>query len=138
VELLTSLAATVQLELQMTTVPPCQVTAHNKAAKSPSAQYNLTGGAEPKLDVLRERLTVYRDVYLKNPSAHGKKLLDAVEKHYQNRKDKRFANIPSALILPRNAKATKVDRVLRNLRRYIADAKAIVLNVAGGEFPGKY
>ena len=109
-----------------------------KGGKSPTSEYKLTGGAEPKLDPLREMLTVYRDVYLKTPKAKGKQLLDALEQHYLSRKHRLFAKVPKPFQLPLDAKLTKVDRVLRNVNRYVNRAKTIVLNVASGEFPGQY
>jgi hypothetical protein len=110
----------------------------SKSAKSPTSEYRLTGGAEPKLEPLREMLTVYRDVYLKNPRAKGKQLLDALEQHYLSRKQSRFAKVPEPFKLPLDAKLKKLERVLRNVNRYVNRAKKIVLNVAGGEFPGRY
>jgi hypothetical protein len=109
-----------------------------KSKKRPTSQFQLTAGAEPKLTTVREMLTVYRDVHLKNPTLRGKQLLYAIEQHYLGRKQKRFAKIPDPLRLPRDAKPDKVDYVLRNLRRYIDKAEQVMLNVANGEFPGKY
>ena len=109
-----------------------------KGGKSPTSEYRLTGGAEPKLEPLREMLTVYRDVYLKNPKAKGKQLLDGLEQHYLSRKQSRFAKVPKPFQLPLDAKLKKLERVLRNVNRYVHRAKKIVLNVAIGEFPGKY
>jgi hypothetical protein len=109
-----------------------------KGKKRPTSQFQLTMNAEPKLTAVREMLTVYRDVHLKNPTLRGKRLLNAVERHYLGRKQKRFAQIPDPLDLPRDANPDKVDRVLRNLRRYIAKAERVMFNVANGEFPGKH
>jgi hypothetical protein len=109
-----------------------------KGGKSPTSDYKLSGGAEPKMDPLREMLTVYRDVYLRNPRAKGKQLLAALEMHYEGRRQKRFREVPEPLRLRKKAKANKVDSVLRNVNRYVNRAKKIVLNVANGEFPGRY
>ena len=38
-----------------------------KSKKKATAKYRLTDGSEPKLDAIREMLSVYRDVALKNP-----------------------------------------------------------------------
>ena len=79
-------------------------------------------------------LTVYRDVYLKHPKARGKALLHEMRALYLNRKQKRFAKIPEQLD---DTKGKLEDR-MRNLRRYITKAERVMLNVANGQFPGKY
>ena len=107
----------------------------SKIKKAPSANYRLSSGAEPKLDALREMLTCYRDVYLKNPKLRGETLLDATHKYYLGRKNKKWAKIPMALLLGDYGEKTKS---MRNLRRYIQKAEQITLNVAKGEFPGEY
>jgi hypothetical protein len=109
-----------------------------KSKKTPTSQFQLTAGAEPKLTAVREMLTVYRDVYLKNPQLRGKAMLNAVEKHYLGRKNKRWAKIPNTLSLDANANEKDVYGVLRNLRRYITKAERVMLNVASGQFPGSY
>ena len=109
--------------------------AHRKDTRLPSAAYRPTMGAEPKLAAVREMLTVYRDVYLANPKLRGEKLLDAAHRHYLGRRNKRWAKVPMAL-LPDND-GGKI-RPMRNLRRYIQKAENVMLNVARGEFPGKY
>ncbi len=107
--------------------------AHKKSKTKPSHSYALSDSSEPKLAVIREKLTVYRDVYLKNTEVRGQKLLDAARNFYRSRKRKQ--DIPFALL----GKGYDGDiRAMRNLRRYIQDAKKILQNVAGGSFPGKY
>jgi hypothetical protein len=106
-----------------------------KAKKKPSATYRLTPGSEPKLDAVREMLSVYRDVYLKDPMLRGEKLLDAAHRYYIGRKNKRWAKVPMALMYDNDG--DKV-RAMRNLRRYIQKAEKVVLNVARGQFPGQY
>jgi hypothetical protein len=101
-----------------------------------SASYHLAVGAEPKLRTIREMLTVYGNVYLKNSHLKGRELLEAIDTYYKKRKQKRFAKVPMALSLP--GTNTDIDTPMRNLRRYITKAENIVLNVANGEFPGKY
>jgi hypothetical protein len=110
----------------------------SKSKKAPTSQYQLTVGAEPKFAAVREMLTVYRDVHLKNPKLRGKALLSGVEKHYLGRKNKRWAKIPDALRLSSDANEKEIYGVLRNLRRYITKAERVMLNVANGQFPGKY
>ena len=105
-----------------------------KSRRESTAQFGLTKGAEPKLDAVREMLTVYRDVYLKHPKARGKALLHEMRTLYLNRKQKRFAKIPEQLD---DTKGKLEDR-MRNLRRYITKAERVMLNVANGQFPGKY
>ena len=102
-----------------------------KSRKESTAQFSLTKGAEPKLDAVREMLTVYRDVYLNHPNARGKALLHEMRTVYLNRKQKRFAKIPEPLD---DTKGRLEDR-MRNLRRYISKAEKVVLDVANGKFP---
>jgi hypothetical protein len=106
-----------------------------KGRKKPSAIYRLTVGSEPKLDAVREMLSVYRDVYLKEPQLRGEKLLDAAHRYYLGRKNKRWAKVPMALMYDNDG--DKV-RAMRNLRRYIQKAEKVALNVARGQFPGEY
>lgn len=103
-----------------------------------TADYKMSEGAEPKLLAVREMLTVYRDVYLKNKQLKGRKLLDAVHRYYQGRKQERHRAIPLPLMLGKDRGDDDVARALRNLNRYIQKAEKIVLNVARGQFPGKY
>ena len=106
-----------------------------KSKKKATAQYRLTDGAEPKLDAIREMLSVYRDVALKNPKLKGIKLLHAIHKYYLSRKNKKWAKIPMSLDI---ARAHDEERALRNMRRYIQRTEKILLNVAKGHFPGDY
>ena len=106
-----------------------------KGKKRASSNFKLSDGAEPKLDAVREMLTVYRDVHLTNPRLRGEKLLDACHSFYLGRKNKRWAKIPLAL-MP-DTDGDKV-RAMRNMRRYIQKAEKVLLNVASGEFPGSY
>ena len=78
-------------------------------------------------------LTVYRDVYLKYPNARGKALLHEMRAFYL-RKQKRFAKISEQL----DDTTGKLEDRMRNLRRYISKAQRVMLNVASGQFPGKY
>jgi hypothetical protein len=105
-----------------------------KGTKKPTAAFRLSDGAEPKLVAVREMLTVYRDVYLKNPTLRGGALLDAAHKHYLSRRVKKYRKVPMALQYATGDKIT----AMRNLRRYIQKAEKIVLNVASGQFPGDY
>jgi hypothetical protein len=115
------------------------VAAHAKSARKdkrqPTASYRLTAGAEPKVIAIRESLTIYREVCLKNPGLKGHKLLDAVHAYYLSRKGARKAKVPLPLQY-----ANELDRIraMRNLNRYIHRAKRIMLNVAKGDFPGRH
>jgi hypothetical protein len=98
----------------------------------PVSQYRLTAGAEPKFLALRQTLNVYR-VYLQNKNLRGSKLLEKVHAYYRGRKRK--SKIPAHLDFSRLGDSITAQR---NMRRYIARAKRITLNVARGGFPGKY
>ena len=106
-----------------------------KAKKAPTALYRPSEGAEPKLDAVREMLTVYRDVYLANPKLRGEALLDATHAFYLGRKNKRWARVPMAL---QHAGMDDKVRAMRNLRRYLQKAEKVLVNVAKGQFPGEY
>jgi hypothetical protein len=106
-----------------------------KTKAKPTATYRMTEGTEPKLDAVREMLSVYRDVYLKNPRLRGEGLLDATHRYYLSRKNKQWRKVPTPLL--QDHYEDKV-RAMRNVRRYIQKAEKIVLNVARGQFPGRY
>jgi hypothetical protein len=106
-----------------------------KSKAKPTTFYKLTEGAEPKFDAIREMLSVYRDVHVKNPKLRGEQLLEAVHRYYLGRRNKRWAKVPTPLLY--DSDGDKV-RAMRNLRRYIQKAEQIVLNVARGQFPGDY
>lgn len=106
-----------------------------KGKSAPTAYYHLTEGSEPKLDAVREMLSIYRDVYLKNPRLRGEKLLDSVHRYYTGRRNKRWAKVPTPLIYGDDG--DKI-RAMRNLRRYIQKAEKVVLNIARGQFAGEY
>jgi hypothetical protein len=105
-----------------------------KAHFRPVSQYRLSAGAEPRLLALREMLNVYRHVYLKNKNLRGQELLDKVHVYYRGRK--RNKRIPSLLLVSELDEDNR--RALRNMRRYISKAERVMLNVAKGEFPGRY
>ena len=64
----------------------------------------------------------------------GKALLHEMRAFYLNRKQKRFAKIPEQL----DDTTEKLEDRMRNLRRYISKAQRVMLNVASGQFRGKY
>lgn len=102
-----------------------------------TSDFHITEGAEPKLGAIREMLTVYRDVHLKNPNLKGRKRLQAVHDHYLARRNEKWRKIPPSLIADIDDDA-RVATVLRTVSRYISNAEAILLNVANGKFPGTY
>lgn len=99
------------------------------------ALYQLSKDSEPKLEILREMLTVFRDVYLKNPKLRGEDLVKAVHAFYKGRTNKKFSEIPDSL---KDKYDPYGEHVKRNTRRYINNAAQVLVNVAAGEFPGKY
>lgn len=103
---------------------------NTKSKVSSSAEYSMTGGAEPKYRALREMLEVYR-VRIQHKSLKRAKLLDAVHSHYANRKR---ARIPMTL----ETQGANKSSALRSLNRYIRKAEKIVWNVSKGKFPGLY
>jgi hypothetical protein len=98
----------------------------------PVSQYRLTAGAEPRLVALNDTLNVYR-VYLQNKELRGLQLLKKIHAFYHGRKRK--GEVPAHLDFGRLGDSITAQR---NMRRYIARANRIVLNVAKGEFPGQY
>jgi len=104
-----------------------------KSKKVPTSVYRLREGAEPKLLAVREMLTVYRDVYLKNKDLRGTDLLEKVHVFYLGRK--RRAKVPTPLLPDKYGDKSVA---MRNMRRYISKAERVMLNVANGQFPGKY
>ena len=108
----------------------------NKAI--PSAQFAMTEGSEPKQRAVREMLTVYRDIHLKNAKLNSRQLLEVTHKHYKSRKQKRWATIPHALTVADTTNPESWRTAERNLRRYIQKAEKVMFNVANGSFPGKY
>ena len=110
-----------------------QERAFRKSKKAPTSAYRLSDGAEPKLLAVREMLTVYRDVYLKNKDMRGTDLLEKVHAFYLARK--RRAKVPTPLLYDKYGDKSVA---MRNMRRYITKAERVMLNVANGQFPGKY
>ncbi|WP_158525571.1 hypothetical protein [Polynucleobacter paneuropaeus] len=103
-----------------------------------TTKFKPTDRTEPKLVVLKDVLSVYRDVYLKDSSMKGKKLLQSVHDYYLGRKRKDYRRIPNSINHFESTKKSELDRVTRNLRRWIQWGDKITLNVSKGEFPGRY
>ena len=112
-------------------------TSNRKSKRVPTTYYRLTEDTEPKIDAIREMLSIYRDIYIKDRHLRGKALLTAVHRYYLGRKNKRWAKVPTPLLYEEGYDLDEA-RAMRNVRRYIQKAEKIVLNVARGQFPGKY
>jgi hypothetical protein len=98
----------------------------------------MTDRSEPKLVILKDVLSVYRDVYLNDPALKGKSLLKKTYEYYQGRKRKDHRQIPKSINDFGSTNENEIKRVTRNIRRWIQWGNQIVLNVSRGEFPGKY
>ena len=96
----------------------------------------MSGGAEPKLIAIREMLSIYRDVHLKDLSLKDKTLLKAIHNYYKSRKNKRWDKVPMSLEF--DYFQEDEARALKNMHWYLQRARTIVMNVAKGNFPGKY
>lgn len=94
--------------------------------------YQLTKGAEPKLETIRSLLNIYRDVYLPNNKPKFTKTLDLVDVYFKSKNK----TIPNSLVFDQNQGGKENAR--KNLSRWMTWAELIVLNVANGQFPGKY
>lgn len=131
----TALAAEIRIRLSKAIAEKTK----KKSRKNPSTAFGLTEGSELKLVPIREMLSVFRDVFLKNSELRGEKLLIAAHNYYQGRKSKKWDKVPSVFhYSDGKGGVSGKETALRNLNRYIQKAKKITLNVAGGEFPGSY
>jgi hypothetical protein len=95
-----------------------------KSKRQAESRFFLTEGSEPKLDALQISLRIYRDVVLRGPRLKGAPRLLAIQTYYGD-------ELPSQL---RSEHGT--TNAMRNVNRYIAEAKKTMLNVANGSFPG--
>lgn len=125
----------------------------NKKTKVlPTATFQLTTGSEPKVKLINDMLIVFRDVYCKHyelkdkrpiPELKGTKLVQEIYNFYGTRR-KGFNEVPKNLIEKQSDREhRKQDQSIseiykRNANRYINNAIQILINVAAGEFPGKY
>ena len=116
---------------------------NNKTKIVGSASFQVSNGSEPKVKILNDMLIVFRDVYKKNPKLKGTKLVEAIYTFYGKRK-KGFTSVPKNLIedddIKRNTPHDKTipETIKRTANRYVNNAAQVLINVAGGEFPGKY
>jgi hypothetical protein len=94
-------------------------------------RYQITSGSEIKLKIVRNKLNIYRDIFLKNSKPSIPKLLPMVVDYY---KGKKKMTLPNTLDENQNLSGN----VLRSLGRWMKDSETIMSNVSNGEFPGKY
>lgn len=94
-------------------------------------RYQITDGSEIKLKTVRNKLNIYRDVYLLNNKPSIPKLLPMVVDYYNVKKK---MTLPNTL----DEKQNMSGNVLRSLGRWMKDSETIMLNVSRGEFPGRY
>lgn len=92
-----------------------------------------------KMESLRAMLDLHRDVFSKS-DLKGKALTDRVIGYFSAERYKRRKNYvpPSFVIDSGTSKGDHKADAERNIRRYRQKAKKILLNVAGGQFPGTY
>lgn len=89
-----------------------------------------------KRDSLRIMLDLEKRIF-RNDKLKGEKLRERVQKFFNEERYRRKKNsVPYGFLL--NTKHGNEDNVDRNIRRYRQKVKQLILNVAGGEFPGRY
>jgi hypothetical protein len=93
--------------------------------------YQLTDNSELRFKTMRNKLNIYRDVYLVNRRPSIPKLLPMVVEYY---KSKKRMKIPTTL----DETTNDLSNIIKSLGRWMKDSEQIMLNVSNGEFPGKY
>ena len=93
--------------------------------------YQLTDSSELRFKTMRNKLNIYRDVYLVNRRPSIPKLLPMVVDYYNGKKRMK---IPTTL----DETTNNLGNVIKSLGRWMKDSEKIMLNVSNGEFPGKY
>ena len=89
-----------------------------------------------KRDALRIMLDLEKRIF-RNEKLKGEKLRLRVIKFFnEERYKKRRNSVPASFFSDSFSGAS--DNVDRNIRRYRQKVKQLILNVAGGEFPGRY
>lgn len=100
------------------------------------AKYLPTETRGVKRDSLRIMLDLQRRIF-SNELLKGEKLTSRVIKFFEHDRYKRKANrVPASFFIDTYSGIT--DNVDRNIRRYRQKVQKLILNVANGEFPGKY
>jgi len=92
--------------------------------------------------VKRESLRIMLDLERKvfgNESLKGDKLTARVVKFFEQERFKRKPNqIPASFRIESYRNNSTHENVNRNIRRYRQKVRKLIVNVANGEFPGKY
>lgn len=99
-----------------------------------TAKFQITQGAEIRVPAFRMMLRCY---HLKDQGVRTKDIPEDVRERIakiQARQKKENRKLASQGTFAGNAQET----LNRNVQRYIKQSKAIIRNVAAGEFPGKY
>ena len=106
-----------------------------KGRKEPlSHKYSPTEIQGVKRDSLRIMLDLQKNIFSKT-ELKGGKLTDRVIKFFESERYKRKRNrVPMSFAI----EGTHIEEAQRNIRRYRQKAKNLIMNVATGEFPGKY
>ena len=103
----------------------------------PQHRYAPTEIQGVKRDSLRMMLDLQRHVF-SMPDLKGKALTDRVIKFFGSERFKKKQNeVPTVFRLSLGTQE-HTDEAERNIRRYRQKAKKLILNVARGEFPGRY
>jgi hypothetical protein len=104
--------------------------------KSHSNKYVPTEVQGVKRDALRIMLDLERRIF-RNDKLKGGELRERVLKFFSEERFKRRKNrVPATFLI--NDYADTVENVDRNIRRYRQKVRRLILNVANGEFPGRY
>jgi hypothetical protein len=109
------------------------------SASSTSCRFIPTEVQGVKRESLRMMLDLERHIFRKT-SLKGWDLFLRVSKFFESERFRRKANkIPQSFFVDwKIIKGHNHDNAERNLRRYRLKVKKLILNVANGEFPGKY
>lgn len=104
----------------------------------PKHKYAPTEIQGVKRDSLRMMLDLQKSIFLKK-EYKGYLLTKRVIEFFSTERYKRRQNIvPKSFQISRDSLNDKIEEVDRNVRRYRQKANKLILNVARGEFPGKY
>jgi hypothetical protein len=92
-----------------------------------------------KRDSLQMKLDMQKHIFSKT-DLKGSALTNRVQKFFASERYKRKKNsVPMSFVIdPSNRSKDHTDEANRNVRRYRQKAKKLMLNVASGQFPGKY
>jgi hypothetical protein len=120
---------------EIRSVLPSVIPTRPKKSCSPG-MYLTTEVQGVKRDSLRIMLDLERRIF-RNSSLKGSQLRERVQKFFNEERYQRKKNrVPASFFIDTYADST--ENVDRNIRRYRQKVKQLILNVANGEFPGKY